>query len=265
MPGMLHMVFTIKDSAMLGNHFYSAFHSHRTVSAFVHSFMKSNQITNSSHPDAVIPRLEMMACWLQDFPRQVSSVSDASIPSPHVLRFDNGFGLVCILEWSLLVTFAQALDVRNYPVLQTDADIDPTFDYRVLMADVRKRFKEVMSEEFNRHLGVRRRDVVIELPWHTLVCVPSMEFALSLVAYYRRHYLFEEKNDLESYRERGLNDAILIERLCQDLRTLQPGLEDHFMAQLTAYPDQLDRRQMVVPDFGNLEVFRKGKLSLLLL
>lgn len=72
-PGQIHAVFTIEDSAMVGNHFFLSDAAERTVPAFLHTFLVSKLITNAEHHTMFIYRERMFQFYLADFKRQARS------------------------------------------------------------------------------------------------------------------------------------------------------------------------------------------------
>lgn len=71
--GVFHLVLTLEDTVMLGNHFYIASAAKIQVLSLVHSLMLIWLVTNVAHVALIIYRLEMMAHWLQDFRLQIKS------------------------------------------------------------------------------------------------------------------------------------------------------------------------------------------------
>lgn len=70
-PGALHFVLTTEDTVTIGNHFYLSRAAAPTAQSLVHTLLLDNLITNTTHADLIIYRLEMIDYFLNDFPWQL--------------------------------------------------------------------------------------------------------------------------------------------------------------------------------------------------
>lgn len=129
--------------------------------------------------------------------------------------------------------------------------VNEQFEYRGLLDTVRDDYIYMMRRDYPEHFRLFLGTHEIST-WIDFICMPSLNFAFAIIAYFRLKFDHEEGEGLTDYKDDNLTEALLVDLLAKDLARLDPLLSMQFRKAVGIL--DLRASRTLLPDWDKLDL-----------